>query len=137
MPYHEPTRAECLAILSAVKTIAMVGASDNPDRPSNGVMHFLQTKGYKVYPINPSLAGQTLWGEKVYGSLQELPEKPDMVELFRNSEAAGPLTDEAIALAAKVVWMQLGVINPEAAERALAAGLTVVMNRCPAIELGH
>lgn len=137
MTYRDPTQQECLELLGSVKTIAMVGASDNPERPSYEVMKFLQSKGYRIFPVNPALAGGTLLGETVYASLQDLPEKPDMVDLFRNSEAAGPLTDEAIAIGAKVVWMQLGVSNPEAAERALAAGLKVVMNNCPAIVLGH
>lgn len=137
MPYQEPTHQDCLDILASVKTIALVGASENPARPSHGVMKFLQSRGYHVIPVNPGLAGGELLGETVYGSVSDLPLVPDMVEIFRNSEAAGPITDEAIAKGAKVVWMQLEVINPEAAERALAAGLKVVMNRCPHIELGH
>jgi predicted CoA-binding protein len=137
MAYQEPTHEECLAILASVKTIALIGASENPARPSHGVMRFLQGRGYKVYPVNPGLAGGELLGETVFAKLADVPVAPDMVEIFRNSEAAGPITDEAIAKGAKVVWMQLDVINPEAAERALAAGLKVVMNRCPHIELGH
>ena len=137
MPYQEPTHQDCLDILASVKTIALVGASENPARPSHGVMKFLQSKGYHVIPVNPGLAEGELLGETVYASVSDLPLVPDMVEIFRNSEAAGPITDEAIAKGAKVVWMQLEVINPEAAERALGAGLKVVMNRCPHIELGH
>ena len=137
MTAQDPTHEECLSILASVRTIALIGASENPARPSYGVMKFLQEKGYKVYPVNPGLAGGMLLGEVVYASLADVPVVPDMVDIFRNSEAAGLLTDEAIAKGAKIVWMQLDVINHEAATRARAAGLTVVMNRCPAIELGH
>jgi predicted CoA-binding protein len=135
MDYVEPSHAEIQALLRDVKTIAMVGASADPGKPSHVVMRFLQERGYRVIPVNPGLAGQELLGEKVYAALADIPEPVDMVDIFRNSEAAGPVTDEAIAIGAKAVWMQLGVVNLVAAERALAAGLKAVMNRCPKIEL--
>jgi uncharacterized protein len=125
------------AVLRQVRTIAMVGASPNWNRPSYFAMKYLQHKGYRVIPVNPGAVGKEILGEKVYASLKEIPDKVDMVDIFRNSEAAGPITDEAIAIGAKVVWMQLSVRNDAAARRAEAAGLTVVMNRCPKIEYGR
>ncbi len=121
-------------ILRETKTIAMVGASANWNRPSFFAMKYLLDRGYKVIPVNPAAAGQEIMGQKVYASLDELPQKADMVDIFRNSEAAGPITDDAIKHGAKVVWMQLGVRNDAAAARAEKAGLKVVMNRCPKIE---
>ena len=121
-------------ILREVRVIAMVGASPDWNRPSFFAMKYLQAKGYRVIPVNPRAAGQTILGEPVLSELADLPAAPDMVDIFRNAEAAGPLTDQAIALGAKVVWMQLGVRNDAAAARAEAAGLEVVMNRCPKIE---
>ncbi|MBI1384555.1 MAG: CoA-binding protein [Rhizobiales bacterium] len=125
---------EIRAILASVKRIAIVGASGNAVRPSYFVLKYLLSKGYEVFPVNPGLAGQEILGRKVYATLAEVPPPVDMVDIFRNSEAADAITDEAIAIGAKVVWMQLGVSNPAAAARARAAGLTVVMNRCPKIE---
>ena len=126
-------------ILAATKIIALVGASANVMRPSYGVMKFLLSKGYDVIPVNPGLAGKEILGQKVYASLGAIPRKFDMVDIFRNSNAIAGLVDEVLSLAAKpkVVWMQLGVRNDEAAVKAEAAGIQVVMNRCPAIELRH
>jgi predicted CoA-binding protein len=128
-------------ILRSTKTIAMVGASANEMRPSYFAMKYLSDKGFKIVPINPGVAGKEILGQKAYAKLSDVPAPIDMVDIFRNSEAAGPITDEAIAnkdrLGIRVVWMQLGVINEDAAKRAEAAGLTVIMNRCPKIEYGR
>jgi predicted CoA-binding protein len=122
-------------ILESVHTIAVVGASPSRERPSHGVMAYLQRRGYRAIPVNPNAAGATINGEKVYASLAEVPEPIDMVDVFRRTEAASGVVDEAIAIGAKVVWMQLGVFDDAAASRAEMAGLKVVMNRCPAIEI--
>ena len=124
-------------ILSTVRTIAMVGASSNWNRPSYFVMKYLQGKGYRVIPVNPGTAGKEQLGEMVYTSLRDIPEPVDMVDVFRASDQVGPIVDDAIAIGAKVVWMQLGIRNDEAASRAEAAGIEVIMNRCPKIEFGR
>ena len=131
------TDAKIRRILSTVRTIAMVGASTNWNRPSYFVMKYLQNKGYRVIPVNPGTAGKEQLGETVYASLRDIPDKVDMVDIFRASDQAGPIVDDAIAIGARVVWMQLGVRNDAAAQRAEAAGLSVVMNRCPKIEYGR
>jgi predicted CoA-binding protein len=122
-------------ILTSVRTIAVVGASPRHERPSHGVMAYLQRHGYRAIPVNPNAVGTTINGETVYAKLADVPEPIDMVDVFRRSEMAGGVVDEAIAAGAKVVWMQLGVSDDDAAARAEAQGLKVVMNRCPAIEI--
>ncbi len=126
---------EIRALLEGARTIAMVGASDRPDRPSYGVMATLQKHGYRVIPVNPAITGEHVHGEFVFRELAQLGDPIDIVDIFRHSEAAGEVVDQAIAAGAKAVWMQLGVVNEAAAARAKAAGLKVVMDRCPAIEL--
>ena len=134
IPYPD---AKIRSILERVKTIAMVGASPNWNRPSYFVMKYLQGKGYRVIPVNPAIAGKTLLGETAYASLRDIPEKVDMVDMFRVAEEAPGVVDDAIAIGAKVVWMQLGIRNDEAAATAETAGIEVIMNRCPKIEFGR
>lgn len=124
-------------ILTETRVIALVGWSPKPDRPSHRVAEYLARRGYRVIPVNPGQAGEvTPWGETVRASLSEIEGPIDMVDIFRNSDAVTPVVEEALSCQGKrVIWMQLGVINEEAAAKARAAGLKVVMNRCPAIEI--
>jgi predicted CoA-binding protein len=122
-------------IFAETRTIAVVGASPKPERPSHRVMQFLQSRGYRCIPVNPGQAGGRINGEAVYARLADIPERIDMVDIFRRSEEAGAVVDEAIAIGAKTVWMQLGVRDDAAAVRGRKAGLSVIMDRCPAIEL--
>ncbi|WP_180901553.1 CoA-binding protein [Martelella soudanensis] len=123
-------------VLKTVRRIALVGASPKPERPSHRVMAFLMSKGYEVVPVNPGLAGKTIHGQSVYGSLADIPGAIDMVDIFRASAFVGGVVDEALALAPlpRVIWMQLDIRDDAAAERAEKLGLTVIMDRCPAIE---
>ena len=122
-------------VLTRTQRIALVGASDRPERPSYGVMKYLLDQGYEVIPVSPKLAGKTLLGQQGYATLADVPGEIDMVDVFRNSEAAWGVAQEAIAIGAKTLGMQLGVINEQAAVLAQEAGLNVVMDRCPAIEI--
>ena len=122
-------------LLTGARTIAVVGASDRPNRPSYGVMRILQEHGYRVLPVNPQITGEHVHGEFVWRELAQIGLPIDIVDIFRRPEAAGDAVDQAIFVGAKAVWMQIGVINEQAAARAEAAGLKVVMDRCPAIEI--
>lgn len=125
--------AEIRELLSSTRTIALVGASPNPQRASHAVMHYMMDRGYRVIPVNPN--EKEILGQKVYATLKDIPEPIDMVDVFRNSEAAGPVCEEAVEIGAKSLWLQLGVFNEEGTRRAEAAGLKVVVNRCPAIDM--
>lgn len=130
------TRDEDIAeLLNSTRTIALIGASDRPDRPSYEVMAYLQSRGYRVIPVNPQITGEHVHGEFIWRDLSQIGVPIDMVDIFRRSEAAGDAVDQAIAAGAKSVWLQIGVINDEAAARAEAAGLKVVMDRCPKMEI--
>ena len=129
------TDEEITALLTGTQRIALVGASKNPARASHGVMRYLIDQGYEVIPVNPGLAGQELLGQTVVESLAAIDPPADMVDIFRNSEAAAAVVDDAIGHGAQSVWLQIGVINEDAAERAEDAGLQVVMDRCPKIEI--
>lgn len=122
-------------ILTRYRRIAVVGLSDNPDRPSYTVTEFLLQQGYEIYPVNPVLAGREVLGRRVYASLAELPERPEIVDVFRRSEYVPEIAEQAIAVGANVLWTQLFVVNDAAAKRASDAGLTVVQNRCPEMEI--
>ena len=125
------------ALLTTARTIAVVGASDRPDRPSHGVMKALQDHGFRVIPVNPQITGEHVLGEYVWRELSQIGVPIDIVDIFRRPEAAGEAVDQAIFAGAKAVWLQLGVVNEEAAARAEAAGLKVVMDRCAKIEIAR
>ena len=130
------TRDEDIAeLLAGARNIAMIGASDRANRPSYGVMKFLQDWGYRVFPVNPQITGEHVLGEFVWRELAQIGVPIDIVDIFRRPEAAGEAVDQAIFVGAKAVWMQIGVINKDAAARAEAAGLKVVMDRCPKIDI--
>jgi predicted CoA-binding protein len=128
------TTAAIRDLLRATRTIAMVGASPKPDRPSHGVMAHLQRAGFRVIPVNPGIAGQRILGEAVFATLADIPVSIDMVDVFRRAEDTPAVAREAVAIGARSLWLQLGVVNDEAAAIAVAAGLDVVMDRCTAIE---
>lgn len=129
-----PEETEIKKILESSRSIALVGASNKPERPSYHVMEYLLASGYEVTPVNPGLAGQELLGQKVYATLADIPHQIDLVDVFRESSAAPAIVDEAVAIKAKAVWLQLGVQSPEAEAQARAAGLGFVQNRCTKIE---
>jgi len=141
MPFANPDDAELTELLTTARVFAVIGASPKPDRPVYGVMERLLAKGYTVVPVNPGQAGGEILGQKVYASLADVPSPADIVDIFRASDAALGVVMDAIRekdrLGLKAVWMQLGVINHEAARMAGEAGLTVVMDRCPKIELAR
>jgi predicted CoA-binding protein len=137
MDHDNYTDAYIRDILVRYRTIAMVGASANPSRPSYFAMKYLKQKGFRVIPVNPGHAGKEILGEKVYATLADIGEPVEIVDIFRNAKDALPITREAIRIGAKVVWMQLGVRDEEAAKLAEEAALKVVMNRCPKIEYGR
>jgi len=132
MAFQNPPDEAIKALLSSPQTVAVVGCSPDPQRDSQRIAQLLKAKGHRVIPVNPG--HQTIVGERCYASLQDIPEQVDMVDIFRRSEHVAPIVDEAIEAGAKIVWMQLGVIDESAAVKAQHAGLTVVMDRCPAIE---
>jgi predicted CoA-binding protein len=126
--HHNPSEHEIRNLLSAAATIAVVGASSNPERPSNGIMRKLKSAGYRVIPVNPNET--EVLGERAYKSLLDVPERIDIVDVFRRSEYTPAIADDAVKLAAKALWLQSGVTNEDAAARAAAGGLTVVMDAC-------
>jgi uncharacterized protein len=128
MPHQNPSDQELKQLLTDATTIAMVGASSNPDKTSHGIMQKLQTAGYRVIPVNPREA--EVLGEKSYPSLRDVPERIDIVDVFRRAEDTPPIADEAVAIGAKALWLQTGIVNEDAAARAKAGGLTVVMDAC-------
>jgi len=136
-PTDAPDDADLLGVFRRTRTVAMVGASPNWNRPSHFVMKYLQRKGYRVIPVNPVALGQSILGMAVVGSLRDIAERLDVVDVFRRADAVPAITDETIALGVPVLWLQLGVRHPAAVERARAAGLTVVQDRCLKIEYGR
>jgi predicted CoA-binding protein len=128
MPHQNPTDAELRELLIASRTVAMVGASSNPARPSFGVMRFLLRRGFHVIPVSPNEV--EVQGQRAYASLEEIPEQVDIVDVFRRADATPPIADSAVAIGAKALWLQLGIASEEAARRAKDGGLTVVMDRC-------
>lgn len=137
MDHESYSDAYISEILNTVKTLAVVGASDNPIRPSYYVMKYLRRKGFRVIPVNPAKAGGTILGETVYSSLLDIPFQVDMVDCFRTGEAIPGIVEETIKSGVEILWMQLGVRHDAAAKQAEAAGIKVVMNRCPKIEFGR
>jgi predicted CoA-binding protein len=133
--HQNPSREELYRILDEARVIAMVGASSNPGKPSHGIMRLLQSSGYRVIPVNPN--EQSVLGEKAYASLSDIPEPVDIVNVFRRAEATPPIADEAVKIGAKTLWLQLGIANDDAAARARAGGLNVVMDSCIGVVLGQ
>lgn len=136
-PTDAPDDAGLLGVFRRARTVAMVGASPDWNRPSHFVMKYLQRKGYRVIPVNPVAAGQTILGEPVVSSLSEITERVDVVDVFRRPAAVPAITDQVIAMGVPVLWLQLGVRHPGSVERARAAGLTVIQDRCMKIEYGR
>jgi predicted CoA-binding protein len=132
MAFQNPPDDAIRAVLATSQTVAVVGCSPNPERDSHRIAKLLQSRGHRVIPVNPGQ--RSILGETCYASLRDIPEQVDMVDIFRRSEEVAPIVDEAIEVGARIVWMQLGVIDERAASAAQAAGITVVMDRCPAIE---
>jgi len=132
--FANPPDEAIARLLNGAKTVALIGASANPARDSHEVMAFLQRKGHRVIPVNPGLEGRTLLGERVYAQIGDIPEPVDMADVFRASEYVSGIVDACIAAGVPAIWTQLGVVDTEAAARGVAAGLTVVMNKCPKIE---
>jgi predicted CoA-binding protein len=132
MTFQNPPDEAIRAVLATRQTVAVVGCSPNPERDSHRIAKLLQSRGHRVIPVNPG--ARSILGEPCYASLRDVPERVDMVDIFRRSEEVGPIVDEAIEIGARIVWMQLGVIDERAATAAQDAGLMVVMDRCPAIE---
>jgi predicted CoA-binding protein len=132
MAFQNPPDATIKEVLSTPQTVAVIGCSPNPDRDSHRIAKLLKARGHRIIPVNPE--HREILGEACYASLRDIPEPVDMVDIFRRSEHVAPIIDEAIETGAKIVWMQLGVIDEQAATKAQGAGLTVIMDRCPAIE---